>query len=103
MEEDEGGGGCAGRHVGGSLFVNVPAEMTGRWTLRPRPELAVTNRFDTCNSQRLVHSRLLDAVKSFYPKRWRRNACRLTDLDMFFYMYEGGIYSVGVCMDHHTT
>ncbi|CAH2096005.1 unnamed protein product [Euphydryas editha] len=33
-----GGRRGAGRHVGGSLFVNVPAEMTGRWTLRPRPE-----------------------------------------------------------------
>lgn len=26
-----------GRHVGGAVFVNVPAEMTGRWTRRPRP------------------------------------------------------------------
>lgn len=27
-----GGGREAGRHVGGALFVSVPAEMTGRWT-----------------------------------------------------------------------
>lgn len=52
-----GAGGRAGRHVGGALFVNVPAEMTGRWTLRPRPESehdAIANRFDTCDPHRLL-------------------------------------------------
>lgn len=37
IERWAAGEGGAGRHVGGALFVNVPAEMTGRWTLRPRP------------------------------------------------------------------
>lgn len=53
--------GGTGRHVGGAVFVNVPAEMTGRWTLRRDLSAPTVLMLSIYNDNTIIAKRLLGA------------------------------------------